>query len=191
MHMWYIGFSWQESTLFLFVKKSVWGFSHKVKPFIANLLQFFLEFNRNMDKDDVIDKSLDFQNAFDSLSILLQLCLWCKRAGSKMNHCLTRAVLMFWCSQDDSSPVYPCRYLIASVAGFQQNRIFLSCKLRKHKAIPSGPEVFITTVRESQISTLSSSSFSVYAWAEGSLLWERLSLLCHRNPSSNSKPLPW
>lgn len=51
------------------------GFFHKVKPFIANLLQFFLELNRNIDKDYVIDKFLDFQNAFDSLLILLQLCM--------------------------------------------------------------------------------------------------------------------
>lgn len=127
------------------------------KLFIANLLQFFPEFNRNMGKDDVIDKSLGFQNAFDSLSILVQLCT-CDvgdTAGSKMNHWLTMVVLIFWCSQDDSCPVYPCKYMVAPIIGFQQNRIFLNCS--KHKAIPSGPGVFITAIWESQISTLCSS----------------------------------
>lgn len=46
----------------------------------------------------MIDKSLDFQNAFDSLSILLQLymCDVGDTAGSKMNHCLTGALLTFF-----------------------------------------------------------------------------------------------
>lgn len=190
MYMWYIGFNWQESNFFC--EEVSMGFFHKVKPFIANLLQFFLELNRNIDKDDVIDKFLDFQNAFDSLLILLQLCM-CDvgdTAGSKMNHCLTMAVLMFfWCCQDDSSPVYPCRCLIASVVGFQQNRIFLSCK--KHKAITSGPGYLLLLSVSPRISySVPLNSSSVYAWAEGSLL-RGLCLLCHRNPSSNNKPLPW
>lgn len=40
----------------------------KGKPFIANLLQFFAEVNKGMDKDNVTDRSLDFQNAFDTVS---------------------------------------------------------------------------------------------------------------------------
>lgn len=62
--MWYIWFNWQESTWGFFVKKSVCFF---VKGSIANLLQFFPEVNKNMDKDDVIDKSLDFQDTFDTV----------------------------------------------------------------------------------------------------------------------------
>lgn len=157
------------------------------KLFIANLLQFFPEFNRNTGKDDVIDKSLGFQNAFDSLSILVQLCT-CDvgdAAGSKMNHWLTMLVLIFWCSQDDSCPVYPCKYMVSNkteyfwiAANTKQSLLVLGYLL-----LPSESPRFPLSVPLK--------SFSVHAWAEGSLLLEETLPLCHRHSTSSSKPVPW
>lgn len=82
----------------LFVKKSVWGFFVKGISLLKIVYSSFQNFSRNMDKDDVIGKSLDFQNALDSSSIFLKHCM-CDvgdRAESKMSHCLTMGVIMFF-----------------------------------------------------------------------------------------------